>query len=68
MRDGAAPTARSLPLLVDAMAPVLLELGHGSTTVELTVHVRARPAAGWLSYRATTRTVASGFHEEDLDL
>ncbi len=44
LRDGTPPTTDNLPLLVDAMAPVLLELGHGSTTVELTVHARAQPS------------------------
>ncbi len=68
LRDGTPATTHNLPLLVDAMAPVLLELGHGSTTIELTVHVRARPEPGWLSCRTTTRTVASGLHEEELDL
>lgn len=68
LRDGTPPTTLALPLLVDAMPPVLLELGYGSTTVQLTVHVRARPAAGWLSCCAATRTVAAGLHEEDLDL
>lgn len=55
-------------MLVDVMAPVLLELGLGSTTVQLTVHVRARPAAGWLACRAVTRTVAAGLHKEDVEL
>ncbi len=68
LRDGTPPTTDNLPLLVDAMAPVLLELGHGSTTVELTVHLRAQPEPGWLSCRIATRTVASELHEEDLDL
>ncbi|HEY8548189.1 MAG TPA: thioesterase family protein [Acidimicrobiales bacterium] len=60
---------RSLPLLVDAAAPVVLELGAaGSASVELTTHVRARPAPGWLACRVVTRHVGAGYHEEDLEL
>lgn len=59
----------SLALLVDAAAPVVLELGvPGSATVELTTHIRRRPAPGWLACRATTGHVAHGYHEEDFEL
>ncbi|WP_046468296.1 thioesterase family protein [Allosalinactinospora lopnorensis] len=59
----------ALPFLVDAGPPVALELGEaGSSTVELTVHVRARPAPGWLACRAATRNISGGFHEEDFDI
>lgn len=59
----------SLPLLVDGAAPVVLELGvAGSATVELTTHIRRRPAPGWLACRVTTRHVAHGYHEEDVEL
>ena len=34
-------------------------------TVELTTHVRARPAPGWLRCRFATRYVTGGFLEED---
>jgi acyl-CoA thioesterase len=67
-RDGREPDVASLPLFVDAAAPVILELGALSTTVELTVHVRARPAPGWLACRAATRYVAGGYHEEDFEI
>lgn len=47
----------SLPALVDAAAPVVLELGlAGSMTVQLTTHVRGRPAPGWLACRVATAT------------
>lgn len=59
----------SLPLLVDAAAPVVLELGAaGSTTLQLTTHVRGRPAPGWLACRVTTRYVINGYHEEDFEI
>ncbi len=67
-RDGRAPDPVALPLLVDAAAPAVLEVGAMSTTVQLTVHLRARPAPGWLACRALTRFVAGGYHEEDFEV
>jgi acyl-CoA thioesterase len=46
----------------------VLELGAGSTTIQLTVHLRAHPAPGWLACRATTRFVSHGYHEEDFEV
>ncbi len=68
-RDGRDADTLALPMLVDAAAPVVMELGEsGSSTIELTVHVRARPAPGWLACRATTRHVINGLHEEDFEI
>jgi hypothetical protein len=68
-RDGRAPDVMSLPLLVDAAWPVVLELGErGSSTLELTMHVRVRPAEGWLACRVSTRHVIAGYHEEDFEI
>jgi acyl-Coa thioesterase superfamily protein len=51
-REPRDPDVHSLALLVDAAAPAVFELGEsGSVTVQLTVHVRAHPAAGWLRCR-----------------
>ena len=59
----------SLPLLVDAAAPAVLEIGElGSQTLELTVHLRARPAPGWMACRISTRHVIDGYHEEDFEI
>jgi acyl-CoA thioesterase len=59
----------ALPLLVDAAAPAVFELAEtGSVTIELTVHLRAHPAPGWLSCRALTRHVIGGYHEEDFEI
>jgi acyl-CoA thioesterase len=67
--DGREPDLFSLPLFVDAAAPAALEVGvRTTTTVELTVHLRARPAPGWLAYRTVTRHLADGYHEEDAEL
>ena len=68
-RGGREPDLLSLALLSDAAAPVVLELGEtGSATLELTVHLRAHPAPGWLACRAQTRYVLGGYHEEDFEL
>ena len=66
--DGREADLLSLPLLVDSTAPSVLELGTGSTTIQLTVHLRAHPAPGWLACRATTRFVSNGYHEEDFEV
>jgi acyl-CoA thioesterase len=67
--DGREPDIFSLPLFVDAVAPAVLEAGvRRTTTVELTVHLRARPAPGWLAYRTLTRYLADGYCEEDAEL
>lgn len=68
-RDGRDADALALPLLVDAAAPVVLELGvPRSSTIELTVQVLARPAPGWLSCRATTRHLIGRHHDEDFQI
>jgi acyl-CoA thioesterase len=59
----------ALPLLVDAAAPVVLEIGAaGSSTLELGIHLRAHPAPGWLACRISTRHVINGLHEEDVEV
>ena len=68
-RDGREPDPLALAALVDAAAPAVLDLGvRGSATLELTVHVRRRPAPGWLACRSTTRHVIGGYHEEDFEI
>ena len=68
-RDGRDPDPLALAALVDGAAPAVLDIGApGSATIELTVHVRARPAPGWLACRTTTRHVIGGFHEEDFEI
>jgi acyl-CoA thioesterase len=68
-RDGREPDPLALTALVDAAAPAVLDLGvRGSATLELTVHVRRRPAPGWLACRATTHHVIGGYHEEDFEI
>jgi Thioesterase-like superfamily len=66
--DGRDADLYSLPLLVDSTAPSVLELGMTSTSVQLTVYLRAHPAPGWLACRAATGLVSGGYHEEDLEV
>lgn len=52
--DGTPPSTASLPLFADAFPPSLFaKFGRVGwvPTVELTVHVRRRPAAGWIQAR-----------------
>jgi len=59
-----------LLLAVDALPPVTfdLDLPGWAPTLELTAHVRARPAPGWLRLRHATRNVAGGMFEEDCEV
>ena len=68
--DGRAPDVRSLPLFADAFPPPVFELGPAGwvPTIELTVHVRARPAAGWLKARFATHVLVDGYLSEDGEL
>jgi acyl-CoA thioesterase len=66
--DGRDADLLALPLLADSTSPSVLELGATSATIQLTVHLRAHPAPGWLACRAMTRFVAGGYHEEDFEI
>ncbi|WP_277499792.1 thioesterase family protein [Nocardioides sp. ChNu-99] len=64
------PDPLSLLMTLDAMPPVTFDLGRPgwAPTVQLTAHVRAVPAPGWLRVRQATRNVAGGFFEEDCEV
>jgi acyl-CoA thioesterase len=68
--DGREPDPIQLLMVVDALPPVTFDLGQmgWAPTLELTVHVRARPAPGWLKVRHATRNVAGGMFEEDCEV
>jgi hypothetical protein len=70
LADGRDPDPLSLLLAVDALPPTAFELGISGwvPTVELTVHVRSRPAPGALRVSITTRNLAGGFLEEDCEI
>ncbi|CAM5413678.1 hypothetical protein SCALM49S_05113 [Streptomyces californicus] len=59
LADGRDPDALSLLLTVDALPPTSFELGltGWTPTVELTTHIRCRPAPGPLRVRDTTRNL-----------
>jgi len=60
----------ALLMVVDALPPTTFDLGMPgwAPTLELTAHVRARPAPGWAIVRHQTRTMAGGLFEEDCDV
>ncbi|CAM5518069.1 hypothetical protein GCM10010329_54380 [Streptomyces spiroverticillatus] len=70
LADGRDADPLSLLLTVDALPPTSFELGlKGWTpTVELTCHVRCRPAPGPLRVAIVTRNLAGGFLEEDAEV
>ncbi len=70
LQDDREPDPLALLLAVDAMPPVTFELGRTgwAPTLELTAHVRADPAPGWLKLRHETRNLAGGLFEEDSEV
>ncbi|RFU88266.1 thioesterase family protein [Streptomyces triticagri] len=70
LADGRDADPLSLLLAVDALPPTAFELGIKGwvPTVELTVHIRCRPAPGPLRVAITTRNLAGGFLEEDAEV
>jgi acyl-CoA thioesterase len=68
LRDDEPIDTLGLVLAVDAFPPTAFNARlpvAWTPTVELTAHVRARPAPGWLRCTFTTRFVTGGFLEED---
>ncbi|WP_326687810.1 MULTISPECIES: thioesterase family protein [unclassified Streptomyces] len=70
LADGREPDPLALLMAVDALPPTAFDLGLTGwvPTVELTVHVRARPAPGPLRVSIVTRNLAGGFLEEDTEI
>ncbi len=70
LSDGAPPSVLALLAFSDAFPPaVLAALDVGWVpTVELTVHVRARPEPGWVLGRFRTRFLLDGLFEEEGEL
>ncbi|MEV8537263.1 thioesterase family protein [Streptomyces sp. NPDC051211] len=70
LADGRDADPLSLLLAVDALPPTSFDLGllGWTPTVELTTHVRHRPAPGPLRISITTRNLAGGFLEEDAEV
>ena len=70
LADGREPDPVSVLMVGDGLPPVTFELGRmgWAPTVELTAHVRAKPAPGWLKVRHATRNLAGGMFEEDCEV
>lgn len=70
LADEREPDPISLLTVVDALPPVTFDLGRmgWAPTMELTAHVRALPAPGWLVVRHETRNIAGGMFEEDCEV
>jgi acyl-CoA thioesterase len=70
LADERDPDTNSLLMVCDALPPVTFDLGMfgWAPTIELTVHVRAQPAPGWLQVRHATRNFAGGMFEEDCEV
>jgi acyl-CoA thioesterase len=70
LADGREPDPLMLLLAADALPPVTFDLGllGWTPTLELTVHVRAEPAPGWLLISHSTRNLAGGYLEEDAEI
>ncbi|MDQ3034525.1 MAG: thioesterase family protein [Myxococcota bacterium] len=72
LRDGREPDSLSLVFFADAFPPPVLSFSAVRTpwvpTLELTVHVRARPAPGMLRAWFRTRALIDGYLEEDGEL
>ena len=65
--DGRPVDTHALPLIADALPPAIFDVSPSGwvPTLELTVHVRARPAPGWMRCWFRTRFLVNGYLEED---
>jgi hypothetical protein len=70
LADAREPDPLMLLLAVDALPPVTFDFGEvgWTPTLELTAHVRADPAPGWLRVTHATRNYAGGLLEEDCEV
>ncbi|QXJ21720.1 thioesterase family protein [Actinomadura graeca] len=70
LRDPHEPDAFALALAVDALPPVALNLGAKgwAPTVELTWHMRAVPAPGWLTLHGGGRLLSGGWFDEEVEV
>lgn len=70
LADGTDADPLSLLAFLDAFPPVMFDLGrfNWAPTMELTAHLRAMPAPGWVGVKLYTRNIAGGMFEEDCEL
>jgi acyl-CoA thioesterase len=68
LRDGEENDTISLLAAVDSFPPTIVNADvplAWTPTIELTAHIRARPAPGWLACAVSSRFVQGGFLEVD---
>jgi acyl-CoA thioesterase len=65
--DGREPDVASLPRFVDAFPRATYEVVDAALvpTLDFTVHLRRRPAPGWIQARFETRALDGGIIDED---
>lgn len=70
LREGGEPDPFVLALAVDALPPVALNVASRgwSPTVELTWHMRAVPAPGWLAVHGSGRLISDGWFDEEVEV
>jgi acyl-CoA thioesterase len=70
LREPYEPDGFVLALAVDALPPVVLNTGAKgwAPTVELTWHMRAVPAPGWLAVHGSGRLVSDGWFDEEVEV
>lgn len=67
--DGRDVDLVALVLFADAFPGAVLEAVDGmAPTLELTVHLRHQPTAGWIQVRTSCRMLAGGLAEQDVEL
>lgn len=68
--DGSDVDLLGLCVVCDTFPPSVFDLGAVGwiPTIELTVHLRAHPAPGWLRARVGSRYLTGGFVEEDVEV
>ena len=70
LRESRDPDAYLLCLAVDVLPPVVLRMARvgWSPTVELTWHMRAVPAQGWLTVATRCRHTSGGWFDEESEV
>ncbi|WP_460306580.1 thioesterase family protein [Actinocorallia aurea] len=70
LADGSDPDPYVLAIALDALVPVVANTGNTgwSPTVDLTWHLRALPAPGWLTVIGAGRLVRDGWNDEDVEI
>ncbi|MCK2221641.1 thioesterase family protein [Actinomadura sp. ATCC 31491] len=70
MAEPQDPDAYVLALAVDALPPVVFSAGARgwAPTVDLTWHLRALPAPGWLTLLGSGRMISDGWFDEEVEV